>query len=49
VLRALEGRGGGAGRRWGAGQQAAGAAREVGRRLELEDGPDRWAPPVSGA
>jgi hypothetical protein len=23
--------------------------REVGRRLEVEDGPDRWAPPVSGA
>jgi hypothetical protein len=23
--------------------------REVGRRLEVGDGPDRWAPPVSGA
>jgi hypothetical protein len=33
----------------GRGATAAGAAREVGRRLELEDGPDRWAPPVSGA
>jgi hypothetical protein len=44
---------GGKGRRRGEargrGATAAGAAREVGRRLELEDGPDRWAPPVSGA
>jgi hypothetical protein len=33
------------------GREAVGGrrGREVGRRLEVEDGPDRYAPPVSGA
>jgi hypothetical protein len=48
VLRALEVRGEGAGRRIGAWHRAAGAARKMGRRLRVEDDPDRWAPPVSG-
>jgi hypothetical protein len=48
VLRALEGRGGGAGRRIDAGHRAVGAAKGVGRRVRVEDDPDRWAPPVSG-
>jgi hypothetical protein len=30
------------------GNGAVGAAREVRRALRVEDGPDRWAPPVSG-
>jgi hypothetical protein len=49
VLRALEGRGGGAGRRGGPGSGGGRRGREVGRRLKVEGGPDRWAPPVSGA
>jgi hypothetical protein len=32
----------------GAWHRAAGTARKVGRRLRVEDDPDRWAPPVSG-
>jgi hypothetical protein len=43
VLRALEG--GEAARVSGGGQRG----REMGRRREVEGGPDRWAPPVSGA
>jgi hypothetical protein len=48
VRGALKEKGSGAGRRGGTGHRAVGAARKVGRHLELEDGPDRWAPPVSG-
>jgi hypothetical protein len=49
VLRALEGRGGGAGRRGGAGQRCGRRGQGVRRTLRVEDGPDRWAPPVSRA
>jgi hypothetical protein len=49
VLRALEGRGGGAGRRIDAGQSGSGSHGGEGNRPGVEDGPDRWAPPVSGA
>jgi hypothetical protein len=32
----------------GAGSGAAARGRRGGRGLEVEDGPDRWAPPVGG-
>jgi hypothetical protein len=48
VFRALEGRGGGAGRREGAGQSGRrGHGRMVGGCLEVEGNPDGWGPPVS--
>jgi hypothetical protein len=48
VFRALEGRGGGAERREGAGQSGRrGHGRMVSGCLEVEGNPDGWAPPVS--
>jgi hypothetical protein len=48
VLRALEG---GEAARGGEGARGSGGGRrgrEMGGRREVEGGPDRWAPPVSG-
>jgi hypothetical protein len=48
VLRALEG---GEAARGGEGARVSGGGRrgrEMGRHREVEGGPDRWAPPVSG-
>jgi hypothetical protein len=43
------GRGGGAGRRRGRGAVAVAGAAGRWAAPEVEGGPDRWAPPVSGA